>query len=350
MTASPHNNATTSTTVDTFDPYKKEAQLRNESRSWDTSQVQTAQAGDIPLIDVSEYFTTQSQSALETIATQLCEACLHVGFCSIIGHQFPEGLLKQTFAEAQRFHALPLPIKHSLLMDRPDWPIKGVGYLPVKNRKLPTRDKGNLNEAFVLKRDHQTTLNDNQWPEENQLPHFRENIGHYAKQIEKLAKRLLPIYARALNLKQDFFTPAFTSPMYRLRMTRYPAIPKTQTDEYGIAPHVDTTFFTILAQDSPGLVIYSEKRQCWIHAPVIEDAFIVNTGELLKQWSNCLFVSVKHFANNNTSDSPRYSIPFFFNANADYKMACLPTCYDKNYPPQYPPISYLESQAVVQGE
>ena len=235
-------------------------------------------------------------------------------------------------------------------MDRPNWPVKAVGYLAVNNYKLPARDKGNLNETFVIKRDHQVGLEDNQWPGEDQLPEFRANIEHYAGQMENLAKRLLPIYARALELDKNFFAPAFTKPLYRLRMTHYPLIEDKAADEFGIAPHVDTTFFTLLAQNSPGLVIFSEKRRCWIHAPLIENAFIVNTGELLKQWSNDYFISVKHFANNNTGDEARYSIPFFFNANPDYIMECLPTCCSAENPPKYPPISYLQSQGVVQGE
>jgi len=278
------------------------------------------------------------------------DACTEVGFCSIVGHQFPAGILQQAFDETRRLHDLPIEIKNSILMDRPDWPVKGVGYLPVKNFKLPARDKGNLNEAFVIRRDHLTTLDDNQWPDEDRLPKFRHNIEAYARQIEKLAKQLLPIYAQALELDRDFFAAAFTSPLYRLRLSRYPSIAQKDSDEFGIAPHVDTTFFTLLTQDSPGLVIYSEKRQCWIHAPMIENAFIANTGELLKQWSNDRFISVKHFANNNTSDRSRYSIPFFFNANADYKMTCLPGCCDAQNPAKYPAISYLESQGVIQGE
>ena len=182
------------------------------------------------------------------------------------------------------------------------------------------------------------------------IPGFRECIEQYANEMETLAKRLLPIYARALQLDKHFFAPAFTHPMYRVRLTRYPSIANRKIDEFGIAPHVDTTFFTLLRQSAPGLVIYSEKRRCWISPPLIDNAFVVNTGELLKQWSNDLFISVKHFANNNADESPRYSIPFFINANADYKMTCLPTCCNENNPPKYPPISYLESQAVVQGE
>jgi isopenicillin N synthase-like dioxygenase len=336
--------------VSPFDAQNKEAQLRRESQSWDTSKVQIAQPGDIPLIDVGDYFTTQSESALDIIAGELRDACIHVGFCSIVGHQFSEDLLLKTFSEVRRFFALPIVVKNSLQMDRPEWPVKGVGYLPVMNRKLPARDRGNLNEAFVLKRDHVAGLIDNQWPTEVQFPEFRKIVEAYAEQIEVLAKALLPVYARALGLDKNFFAAAFTRPTYRLRMTHYPALPRIEMDHFGIAPHVDTTFFTLLAQNSPGLVIYSEVRGCWIHVPVIENAFIVNTGELLKQWSNDLFISVKHFANNNSGDEPRYSVPYFFNANADYKMQCLPTCCGPDNPPRYPAISYLESQAVAQGE
>ena len=333
-----------------FNPHEKEAQLRSESHSWDTSQVRDSMPGDIPLIDVGNYFRSQGAAELNEVASQLRDACTEVGFCSIVGHQFPEAILQQAFGKTRDFHDLPIAIKNSILMDREGWPLKGVGYLPVKNFKLPARDKGNLNEAFVIRRDHAISLDDNQWPAEERLQGFRKNIEAYAIEIENLAIKLLPIYARALDLDRDFFSPAFTSPLYRLRLSRYPAIAKRDSDEFGIAPHVDTTFFTLLAQDSPGLVIYSEKRKCWIKAPMIKNAFVVNTGELLKQWSNDKFLSVKHFANNNTSDQPRYSIPFFFNANADYKMECLPTCCDAENPSKYPPISYMESQGVVQGE
>ena len=83
---------------------------------------------------------------------------------------------------------------------------------------------------------------------------------------------------------------------------------------------------------------------------MLEDAFIVNTGELLRTWSNDRFISVKHFANNNTGNASRYSIPLFLNANSDYRMTCIPSCHGPDNPAKYPPISYAESQAVVQGE
>ena len=333
-----------------FDPHSKEAELRSEAASWDTSQAQDAQQGDIPVIDLREYFSNPDARTLEPVATQLREACETVGFFSIVGHQVEREQIAAMFSMARQFHALPLELKQSIAMDRADWPVGGVGYLPVSHRKLPARTKGNLNEAFIVKCDHKLGMADNQWPDASNLPGFRQVVQAYAVTLEALGKRLLPIFASALEMQPDFFDEAFVQPLYRLRMTHYPALADRPADEYGIAPHVDTTFCTILAQDRPGLTIFSERRQQWIRAPLLANAFIVNTGELLRNWSNDRFISVKHFANNNTGSEPRYSIPFFLNANSDYRMSCIPSCCGPDNPAKYPPISYAESQAVVQGE
>ena len=333
-----------------FNPYKKEQELRKESSSWDTANPVDADAEDIPVIDLTNYFQTRSQEALEAAAGQLKIACEQTGFFIIVGHGISSKTMEEMFSCVRKFHQLPLSVKQEVLMDRKGWPVGGVGYLPVKNRKLPARDKGNLNEAFIVKQDNAVSLDKNQWIDPAHLPGFRETVTAYAGQMEALGKNLLPIFAVALDMPATFFDAAFIDPTWRLRMTHYPAVEGKPEDEFGIAPHVDTTFCTILAQDQPGLTIYSERRKKWIKAPLLKDAFIVNSGELLRQWTNDHFLSVKHFANNNIGDKSRYSIPFFLNANRDYKMTCVPTCASPGNPPKYPPISYGESQAVAQGE
>lgn len=333
-----------------FDPHSKEAELRSEAASWDTSRAEDASAGDIPVIDLHDYFSRPTMQSLEPVALQLRAACETVGFFSIVGHQVESDLVAAMFDMARRLHALPMKLKQAIAMDRPGWPVGGVGYLPLSHRKLPARARGNLNEAFIVKRDHNLGMDDNQWPDEDSLPGFRAAVKAYAAALEALGQRLLPIFASALEMQPDYFDEAFAKPLYRLRMTHYPQLADRPADEYGIAPHVDTTFCTILAQDRPGLTIFSEVRRQWIRAPLLENAFIVNTGELLRTWTNDRFISVKHFANNNTGTHSRYSIPFFLNANSDYRMTCIPSCCGPDNPAKYAPISYAESQAVVQGE
>lgn len=344
MTSSDTNQSTE------FDPHAKEQALRNESEQWDTSAPEDALADDIPLIDLSEYFAKESDDALNCVAEQLRVACEETGFFSIVGHGISSTDIKETFDQVRQFHALPIDVKHQILMDRADWPVGGMGFLPLNNRKLPARQTGNVNEAFIIKCDDQLGMNDNQWPDPAHAANFRPIVERYAQQMERLGQRMLPIYARALSAPLDFFQDAFVNPLYRLRMTHYPSVAADTGNAFGIAPHVDTSFFTVLAQDQPGLTVFSERRKVWVKAPVVDNAFIVNTGELLKQWTNDKFMSTRHFANNNTGNHSRYSIPFFFNANPNYVMSCVPSCFDDKNPPKYPPISYAQSQGVVQGE
>ncbi len=333
-----------------FDPAAKEAQLRAESEQWDTSAPVDAQPGDIPVIDIAKYLTNRSADARLDVATKLAHACETVGFWQLTGHGIGTEAIAEMFDAARAFHALPVERKSTVRMDRPDWPLGGVGYLPIGNRKLPARSVANANEAFIIKRDATIGWDDNQWLDDTAVPGFRSTVETFGIALENLVRELVPLYATALGLRPDWFDPAFEHPLWRLRMTRYPAAPADQpTEGHGINPHVDTTFFTLLLQDSPGLTLFHTPSQQWMNVPVVPDAFVVNSGELLRQWTNDRYLSVRHFANAST-DSDRHSIPFFVNASGDYVMECVPTCWDDDNPPRYPPISYNQSQAVVQGE
>jgi len=334
----------------TFDAEAKEQELLAQATSWDISNPADPEPGDIPIVDVGPYFTTGSPQDLDTAAGALRQACEQVGFYQLVGHQVPADLITDTFNWARAFHGLEIDTKQKINLDNPDWPVQTVGYMPVGERRLPRRAKGNLNEAFLLKGDRGVDYGDNQWLPESDLPGFRAAVERYGRAVTDLALRLLPVYAVALDLPPNFFDAGFEHPFWRLRFTHYPPFEPEADDEFGIAPHVDTTFFTLLLQESPGLTIHSARRDQWIKAPLVDNAFVVNSGELLKQWSNDRFLSTRHFANNATPHTSRYSIPFFFNATADYPMECLPSCHSEDNPPKYPTISYSQSQAVVQGE
>lgn len=332
-----------------FDAEAKERALQAEAASWDTSAPVDAEPGDVPIVDVGPWFETGDDEALTEAAKTLRQASEQVGFHQLVGHGVSPALIDDIFDMTTRFHALPIDVKQRIRMDRPDWPIGGAGYLPVGERKLPRREFGNLNEAFLIKADRHIGFDDNQWLPDDDLPGFRATVEAYGVAARELSLRLLPVYAVALDVDPQYFAEAFQHPLWRLRLSHYPADPPGPDEAFGIAPHVDTTVFTLLLQSGPGLTIFHDQRQQWVRVPVVDGAFVVNSGELLRQWTNDRFLSTRHFANN-VSDHSRYSIPFFFNATADYEMACLPSCHGPGNPPKYPPVSYLTSQGVVQGE
>jgi len=86
---------------------------------------------------------------------------------------------------------------------------------------------------------------------------------------------------------------------------------------------------------------------------------VVNFGELLSQVTNDAWPATRHYALSavdGTADgvdrdsSPRFALPFFFNATPTHRMAVVPTCCSEDNPPRHPPASYLEGQGVQQGE
>jgi isopenicillin N synthase-like dioxygenase len=302
----------------------------------------------IPVIDLGAAFAGEP-GALEAAAKALRHACESVGFLYIQGHGVGQDIVDGTFAAARAFHDQPLERKLGIKVNA-----NMQGYMPIhgsttRSSKLAGASKPNENEAFFLQReiapDHpqfglpQRTAN--VWPEG--LPGFRDTVLSYYGAMDALVARLLPVYARALDLPAGFFADAFRESMSTLRLTHYPAMAYDE-GSFGVAPHTDSSFITLLAQNRvAGLQLMSQAGE-WIDAPAIEGTFVVNTGDMLHRWSNGRFLSTPHRAYN-LSNTERYAIPYFCHPDPDFPMACLPTCTDATRPPRFPtqtPLEYIE--------
>ena len=239
----------------------------------------TGNNSEIPILDLAPYLSGQP-GARERLGKQLCHALENIGFYFIKGHGIPQSLIDAAFAATERFHAQPLDRKLRLRRNR-----DSVGYLPMSRADdSGAAIKPNVNEAFFVKRDLSPDHPDvvaqkrfrgtNIWPDD--IPGFRETVVAYCNAIEGLAKKLVPLYAVALDLPADHFDAAFSEPQYTLRMTHYPFVEAQAEDEFGIAPHSDTSFLTLLAQNKvPGLSLRTRDGR-WIDAPALDGHFLVN--------------------------------------------------------------------------
>jgi len=305
---------------------------------------------EIPVLDLAPCLAGQA-GALEELARQLRHSLENVGFYFIKGHGVPRSLCDDVFRETERFHAQPLDWKLKLKRNHDN-----VGYLPMtRSARRDAEITPNVNEAFFVKRDlppdHPDVLarkrfrGTNLWPEN--LPGFRENVVAYCDALEALVKKLMPIYAVALDLPVDYFDEAFAEPQYTLRMSHYPFVEKLEPNEFGIAPHSDTSFMTLLAQNKiPGLSLCTRDGR-WIEAPALEGHFLVNGGDMLRRWTNERFLATPHRAINR-SGRERYAIPFFVDCNIDWPMECIPTCASAERPAKYPRFTYAEYMAAYQ--
>ena len=302
----------------------------------------------IPVIDLGPYLAG-APGAIDRTAEELRFALTEIGFYFIVNHGVASGQIREVFRQVARFHARPLEEKLEIKLDK-----HNVGYLPMKGDTLRTSTvatvtKPNLNEALFVARDlpsdHPDVLagrrfrSANRWPSD--LPGFREVIVDYCETIEQLVQKMVRLYARALDLPAEFFDHPFKEPQYKLRMTHYPHQASTPDDEFGIAPHTDTSFLTLLAPNNvPGLSIRTQSGK-WIAAPTIADAFVVNGGQLLQRWTNDYFLATPHRAVNH-SGGERYAVAFFCDSNIDWPVAAVPTCVGPERPPKYPTTYYTD--------
>jgi isopenicillin N synthase-like dioxygenase len=168
----------------------------------------------------------------------------------------------------------------------------------------------------------------NLWPE---IPEFREKLVAYFETASRTCHQLLVAIAECLGYPSDYFLSSFTTPMSLLRGNYYPPRPATATDQdYGIAPHTDYGFLTLVASDGvPGLEILSSENE-WISVNPSEPGdCVVNFGEMLDMWSGGHARATLHRVVGHNS-LERTSCAFFFNPNYDTAICGRRDCSDSD--------------------
>ncbi|XP_052880387.1 2-oxoglutarate-Fe(II) type oxidoreductase hxnY-like isoform X3 [Gossypium arboreum] len=183
----------------------------------------------------------------------------------------------------------------------------------------------------------------NVWPEDGLLPGWRQTMERFHHQALEVAKAVARIIALALGLEVDFFDKPemLGKPIATLRLLHYGGqVSDPSKGIYGAGAHSDYGLITLLATDAVmGLQICKDKDakpQIWEYVAPVKGAFIVNLGDMLERWSNCIFKSTLHRVLGNGQE--RYSIAYFVEPSHDCLVECLPTCKSENNPPKFPPI------------
>ena len=142
--------------------------------------------------------------------------------------------------------------------------------------------------------------------------------------MTQLGHQLLGLALDALGVTDRTVLTAFDPPTFWLRLLRYPPQePQAAADLYGSAPHKDFGCLTLLAQDDVGGLQVQTPRGNWVDAPPLEDAFVVNVGDMLHRMSNGKLLSTPHRVINRTGRE-RYSVPFFFDPHVFTEISPLP--------------------------
>ena len=290
---------------------------------------------DLHIIDLS----TDRASAVKLIR----KACLDSGFFYVVNHGIEDSLMQMVFQQSKEFFALPLEEKMELVRE------DHAGYTPIYGETLDPSSKsgGDIKETFnIAPNGNKNAQHDGvkEWPSEESVPLWRDTMETYYEEAMAVAKELLSLIALALDLDDEFFEKvgALSPAMGFLRLLHYPGeLGALKSNKFGASAHSDYGMITLLATNGvAGLQICKEKEkspQIWEDVRHIDGAFIVNLGDILERWTNCIFRSTLHRVK--PVGQERYSVAFFLYPNFDCVVECLESCCSETRPARFPPIS-----------
>ncbi|ESW27687.1 hypothetical protein PHAVU_003G223100 [Phaseolus vulgaris] len=286
----------------------------------------------LPIIDLS------SPHRLST-ADSVRQACVEYGFFYLVNHGVDTQFLRKVFHQSAHFFSLPL--QHKIDLARKEY----RGYTPLYAETLhPTSlSKGDPKESYYIGSLEDTSVTHlNQWPSEELLPNWKPTMESLFWKLLAAGKNLLSLIAMSLNLDEDYFEKigALNKPAAFLRLLHYPGELVSGEQICGASPHSDYGMVTLLMTDGvPGLQICKDKfkePQVWEDVYHVEGALIVNIGDLLERWTNCLYRSTLHRVM--STGKERYSAAFFLDPPSDCLVECFESCCSESSPPRFPPI------------
>ena len=298
----------------------------------------------IPSIDISALFAAGSAARAATDQA-IRRAAAETGFMLV--HTFPDDVPVGAAARAQLLRLFDLPADQI----RPLWRQKFDpshrnvyrGWFALQSGH-PTAKEGidmgpdvAYGESVVERSDplrEATPL-----PEEAALPGWRAAVAHYYRGMGRVSQALMRSIARSLGLPERYFDASFDKGLSTLRLIRYPV---REDGEFSVthgglprmltgAPHVDSGFLTLLAQDGVEGLQARHSSGAWIDVPPRESSLAVNFGKVLEQWSGGKIRATEHRVIG--SGRERRSIAFFHEARADAEISPLPLAGAASFEP-----------------
>lgn len=304
-----------------------------------------------PVIDVSPWY--RGDAGRDAVAQHVREACESTGFFAVRGHRVPPALIEEMRSVSRAFFDRPVAEKEKVARPRPEqnraWHADGTETLA---RLAGKESPPDYKEVFAM--GPPDVPADDPWYHElpGAYPNYAPNLWPaepaafeptwraYWRAMEDLQDTVARIFAVALDLPEDWFVRHLDRHCSMLRALNYPAqAERPKPGQLRAGEHTDLGMLTILKNEAAdGGLQVRDLAGRWHDAPVVEDGFVVNIGDLLMRWTNDRFVSTMHRVANPVqgAGARRLSIAYFVAPNHDSPIECLPTCQSPARPARYP--------------
>jgi isopenicillin N synthase-like dioxygenase len=297
----------------------------------------------IPLIDISPLFA-ESSTDRDGADQAIMAAAEKVGF--LVARGFPKDVRIDAAARSELLRIFKLPDGEIRKLWRRKFnPVHSNvyrGWFPLQTGHLTSKEGIDLGpdvaHGSTLSRPGDPLCEPTPLPAADALPGWRASVTAYYLAMERTGAALMRSIARSLQIPNGYFDEYFDQGLSTLRLIRYPVrgdlaeaerrngdlwVTRGSRRNYIIgAPHVDSGFLTLLAQDGVAGLQARHLNGDWIDVPPIEETLAVNFGKVLERWCNGRIRATEHRVVG--SGRERMSIPFFYEAKVDARIQPLP--------------------------
>lgn len=286
-----------------------------------------------------------------TTAPVLDAICRDIGFFVVTGHGVDPKVIDDAWRSTERFFDLPLATK--MASRHPSEPHHPYGYFPAGQEALAAslglETPPDLKESFNLAppADHEDGTGrfgavDRIWPAA--MPSLRDAWEAYYKALVVLGERLLEVMALALHVEPQLLLTTVDRHLSALRGLNYPPLSADALPgQLRAGEHSDYGTLTILLP-GPGTGGLQVRRadDTWVDVQPIDDAFVVNLGDMMQRWTNDRWRSTRHRvaipAEDRASRERRQALAFFQQPNWDARIEAIPTCVPAGTAPLHEPV------------
>jgi isopenicillin N synthase-like dioxygenase len=295
-------------------------------------------APEIPVIDIGPALRG---SRLTDIAAQVDDACRTIGFLQIVGHGLDPRLYHDLYRAAEVLWVLPEDQRAALASPHP---FRGLytdvdedGHLRTgrfQNNRFQSPEDAlalGVEEAYV------DWCVPNVWP----APETGVRAAHERlfEATRGLGRTLVNLFGIALGMDAGALDRYFDLDASYMAVHAYPAAPGAHAGETRVPQHSDSGLLTILHQhgDYEGLELRTADGE-HLTVPVIDDALVINIGDLMARWTNDQWLATPHRVISGGPGQSRVSVATHYLPNLDAVIAPLPTCVQPGGP-SYDPVT-----------
>jgi isopenicillin N synthase-like dioxygenase len=272
----------------------------------------------VPVIDLGNFELRKHE-----IADQLWQASTEMGFFQLKNHGIPQAQVDEAFLMTERFFDLSHESKAKLPL------LKGTNAgWEFQSQVRPSTGTADRKESYQITLPRMKAL----WPSGDELPGFKATMLAFERANWAVGMKVLTCFALKLGFHPDFFTechdPMSSEYQSTLRLLHYLPMIDAKPEDFSAwraGAHTDFDCLTLLHQrvGQGGLQLCPGKESDeleWTDVEPLAGVITCNIGDMLMRWSDDQLKSTLHRVRMPAQTEylgPRYSLPFFCQANKD---------------------------------